>query len=313
MRIAHFSDLHVLDLAGVSAARLWTNKRATGMVNLKLHRGHKHKPRAVEAIVDDIRGQGVDHVVITGDLSNLALETEFSAVRAMIDRLGMPADRVSVVPGNHDVYTRGSARARRFQRAFEEYMRGDPALAAAGRGRTGPFPFVRVRGPAAFIGLSSAVPRPPGISAGHVGPEQTAALEGLLLREPALAGLVPVVLMHHPVINPRGGWRTFSRGLAEADPLRALLGRREGDVLFLHGHLHERGHRRWLGAGGGTVHHLGATSASLLHAHPDRAAGYNLYDIEPRGLTRVFARVYDDRDRVLRDAQVTEKSTDFAD
>lgn len=54
----------------------------------------------------------------------------------------------------------------------------------------------------------------------------------------ALRDLVPVVMMHHPVINPRGAWRTFSRGLAEAEAMRSILSEREGELVFLHGHLH---------------------------------------------------------------------------
>jgi 3',5'-cyclic AMP phosphodiesterase CpdA len=312
MRIAHFSDLHVLDLVGVSPSRLWTNKRATGMVNLQLNRGHKHKPRAVEAIVRDVREQGVDHVVITGDLSNLALETEFAAVRAMLDGLGMDPSQVSVVPGNHDLYTRGSERSQRFFHAFREYMSCDTGAGDAGHHRSGVFPYVRVRGPAAIVGLSSAVPRLPIVSAGHVGAGQIAALERVLA-EPSLRALVPVVLMHHPVINPRSAWRSRSRGLAEADAMRAVLSRREGDLLFLHGHLHDRGHRRWQGEGGGTVHHVGATSASLLHEHPDRTAGYNVYELDAGGVGRVFARVYDDGTSTFREEEITQKSASHAD
>lgn len=312
MRIAHFSDLHVLDLAGVDATRLWTNKRATGMVNLKLHRGHKHKPRAVEAIVADVKAQGADHVVITGDLSNLALETEFARVRTMIEALGMSAEQVSVVPGNHDLYTRGSWRSQRFFKAFQAFMTDEHGAADAGHHGSGMFPFVRVRDGVALVGLSSAVPRLPVLSAGHLGNAQMDALR-TVLREPALRDVVPVVMMHHPVINPRGAWRSFSRGLAEAEHMRGILSEREGELVFLHGHLHDRGYRRWATSSGATVHHLGATSASLLHEHPDRAAGYNVYEIEAGRVAKVYARVYDDRTQGFATTDVSNKSSEFAD
>ena len=41
MRLAHLSDPHILDLDGVASHR-WLNKRATGWVNLRLHRGSVH-------------------------------------------------------------------------------------------------------------------------------------------------------------------------------------------------------------------------------------------------------------------------------
>ena len=54
MRIVHLSDPHLLDLDGVSPWR-FANKRLTGWVNLRLKRGHAHRPRLVDAIIDDVK------------------------------------------------------------------------------------------------------------------------------------------------------------------------------------------------------------------------------------------------------------------
>ena len=81
MKIAHLSDPHVLNLEGVPRSRLLLNKRLTGYVNLKLHRGSVHKRQVVEAMVDESSARAVDHVVITGDITNLALESEFELAR----------------------------------------------------------------------------------------------------------------------------------------------------------------------------------------------------------------------------------------
>src|SRR6476646_6782741 len=142
MRVAHFSDLHVLALDGVATHR-FLNKRFTGWVNLKLKRGHKHRPAYVRAIAQEITRAKVDHVIITGDLTNLALEQEFEAVRALLDdELGASADDVTIVPGNHDLYTSGALRAQRFTRFFAPYMKSDlPDLAA--EIPLGRFPFVK--------------------------------------------------------------------------------------------------------------------------------------------------------------------------
>ena len=109
MRIAHFSDLHVLSLDGVSPHR-FLNKRITGYANLRLKRGHVHHPRLVRAIAREVKRCRVDHVVITGDLTNLALEQEFEAVHRLLhEELGLPPGDVSIIPGNHDLYTRGAS------------------------------------------------------------------------------------------------------------------------------------------------------------------------------------------------------------
>lgn len=95
--------------------------------------------------------------------------------------------------------------------------------------------------------------------------------------------------------------------------MRGILSEREGELVFLHGHLHDRGYRRWATTSGATVHHLGATSASLLHEHPDRAAGYNVYEIEAGRVAKVYARVYDDRTQGFATTDVSNKSSEFAD
>src|SRR5436190_18495064 len=111
MRLAHLSDLHLLNLEGAVPFRLF-NKRITGYINLKLKRGSVHKPFVAREAARAIRDLGVDHVAITGDVSNLALEGEFDIVREFLENdLGLSADRVSLVPGNHDAYTQGAHRA----------------------------------------------------------------------------------------------------------------------------------------------------------------------------------------------------------
>src|SRR5262249_11580287 len=146
----------------------------------RMKRGITHKPFAVRAAARAIRALEVDHVVITGDLSNLALEVEFELARAFLtDDLGLGPERVSIVPGNHDVYTRGALRTRRFTRFFAPYLQSDlPEL--AGDIELGPFPFVRLRGPLAIIGLSTAVPRVPLVASGELGRAQLAALSRAL-------------------------------------------------------------------------------------------------------------------------------------
>ena len=173
VRIAHLSDLHLLSLEGAVPYRLM-NKRITGYLNLRFHRTSIHKPCAVRAAARAIKELGVDHVVITGDVSNLALENEFELVRAFLaDDLGLPADRVSLVPGNHDVYTGGAHRSRRFARTFAAYLGSDLAdLTPPGE----VFPFVHLRGPVAIIGLSTALPRPPLVASGEIGRAQLDAL-----------------------------------------------------------------------------------------------------------------------------------------
>jgi 3',5'-cyclic AMP phosphodiesterase CpdA len=294
MKVAHISDLHVLDMAGVPFTR-FLNKRATGWANLKLKREHKHRTSHVGELLREIRRIDIDHVVITGDLTNLALETEFVAVKRLLEReLALAPENVSVVPGNHDLYTRGSMVTRRFVTTFSEYVRSDlPELAHTLP--LGPFPFVRLRGPLALIGLSSAVPRLPLVAAGVLGRGQREALARILAHD-EVRRRTPVILVHHPPHHPERLAKAIVEGLHDAGPLvRGLAAERR--AYLLHGHLHRRMHTP---LGGGIVS-FGATSASLEHEDPDRMAGINLYafDDATGALSSASCRVLDSRARTF--------------
>jgi 3',5'-cyclic AMP phosphodiesterase CpdA len=292
VRIAHFSDLHILNLEGVGPHR-FLNKRIAGYANIRLSRGHTHHPRFVRAIAREIKRCKVDHVVITGDLTNLALDEEFAAAQELLDdELGLPPGDVSIVPGNHDLYTRGALRGKRFVKYFGAHMTTDlPELGV--EIPLGRFPFVRLRGAAAIIGVTSAVPRLPFVASGKIGKAQAEALTRILAH-PEVRKRTPVLLMHHPAHNPLSTARRLLRGLEDA----ALLWSSLEDVprgLFLHGHLHQRIQRN-LPTTAGRMISVGATSASLAHEDAGKMAGFNLYEIDDRGeLGRIEAHVLDAR------------------
>jgi 3',5'-cyclic AMP phosphodiesterase CpdA len=300
LRIAHFSDLHLLDLTGV-ATRRFLNKRISGWINIRLKRGSKHRSAYVRAIAGEIRQRGIDHVCITGDLTNLALEPEYELARRVLrEDLGLDPKDVTVVPGNHDLYTRGAQRSGRFREYFAEYLVSDlPELSVdLGIGR---FPVVKLRDGAAIIGLSSAVPRPPLVASGELGRAQLDAL-AKILAHPEVARRTPVIALHHPAHNPPSRIKTLLRGLHDADVLLEQLASLP-HALVLHGHLHER-MQTIHGTHGGRVHALGATSASLFHDDDARMAGFNVYELGDGGdVTSVEAHVYEpDNDRFRSDS-----------
>jgi 3',5'-cyclic AMP phosphodiesterase CpdA len=289
MKIAHISDLHVLALEGVPAYR-FLNKRLTGLANLRLKRGAIHRTAYVHAIARAIREAGVDHVIVSGDLTNLALESELAAVREILDReLDMDPAQVTLVPGNHDLYTRGAATSRRFERYFADWLKSDlPDLAV--KTGAGPFPVVKLRGPAAIVGLSSAVPRPPFIAAGEIGAPQIEALAKLLER-PEVKARTVVLALHHPVVRSASRMKHYTDGLRDAPALLSVL-RTLDHGLVVHGHLHRRV-QATITTTAGRLLQVGATSASLHHADADRMAGFNLYQVDDAGPIGVEARVFD--------------------
>lgn len=292
MRIAHFSDLHLLSLEGVPARR-FLNKRFTGWVNLRLKRGSIHRAAYVRAIAREIARLEVGHVVVTGDLTNLALESEYELVRDSFEReLALDPSRVTIVPGNHDLYTRGALASRRFERYLAPYLESDlPDLAVDVGGAR--FPVVKLRGDVAIVALCSAVPRAPLVAAGELGTAQLAALTRILTHA-EVTKRTAVVALHHPAVHGWSRVKAHLEGLRDAaallEELRPLAG-----GLLVHGHLHRR-IQRAVPTETGQLLQVGATSASLHHDEPDRMAGFNVYDVGDGMAARVEAHVYSPAD-----------------
>ena len=75
-RLAHLSDPH---LGPMPPARLTEllGKRAIGYANWKRRRHMIHRRDVLAQLVADLHAQNPDHIAVTGDLVNLALEAEF--------------------------------------------------------------------------------------------------------------------------------------------------------------------------------------------------------------------------------------------
>ncbi len=144
----------------------------------------------------------------------------------------------------------------------------------------GDYPLVKLRGPAAIVGLSSAVPRPPFVSGGVLGREQLAALERLL-GLPEVASRTPVLLVHHPPVDARSRLARLRDGLIDADRLLAVVDRLPRGLL-LFGHVHARSHVA-LRTSSGTLDVVSASGAALDHPDPRIRAGFNLYEIAGNG------------------------------
>ena len=263
--LAHLSDPH---LPPLPAARLrdLAGKRALGYLNWTRNRHKYHRRDVLDALVADMQAQRPDHVAVTGDLVNLALDAEFAPARAWLESVGTP-EHVTVIPGNHDAYVR--ATRHRFAGDFGDYLRDD----AAAEG--GAFPFLRRRGPLALIGMSSAVPTPPLMATGRLGRPQLDALDRHLSQLSA-EDAFRVLLVHHPLHST-----SRMKRLTDSDRLRAVLKLRGVD-LVLHGHDHIHS-TMWVEGADKHIPAIGVPSASALAHKHYPAAAYNLFSIERDG------------------------------
>ena len=276
-RIAHVSDVHVLSRLSAEWRRMLFNKRITGWANVVLRRGRVYRREYLRAVLEEAAARA-DHVVVAGDITNMAHESESLEARRLLDEVARRVE-VTVVPGNHDIYLPAVGRERRFPHHFAPFVTSErPGLAV--RLPAGDYPLLKVRGPAAIVGLSSAVPRPPFVSGGVLGREQLAAL-GRLLALPEVASRTPVVLVHHPPVDGRSRFARLRDGLLDADRLRSVVdGLPRGLLLF--GHVHARS-RVALRTSTGSLDVVSASGAALDHPDPRVRAGFNLYEIAGDG------------------------------
>lgn len=263
--LAHLSDPH-LPMPQARAVDL-LGKRATGYFNWWRHRVQLHRPEALAGIVADIKAQNPDHIALTGDLVNISLPDEFARASRWLATLGTP-ERVTVIPGNHDVYVATQWRESLGQ--WGAYIAGDGQPPAAD---FKVFPTLRRRGPMALVGLNSGVPKPPLLATGTLGDAQIAAAEKLLA-DLGREGLCRVVMIHHPPLTTESRFKRLS----DAAAFQAMI-RRVGCEIVLHGHNHRSEVARIAGPQG-AIPVVGVTSASAAPESKYGRARYHLIGIE---------------------------------
>lgn len=266
--LAHLSDVHLPPMPWPRLRDIGL-KRTLGLANWHRARKHIHRRDVLDALVADLNAQRPDHIAVGGDLVNIGLPAELAAAQHWLEQLG-GRERVTVVPGNHDVYG-GLGRDPGIER-WRDYMRGE-TVAGADNG----FPFVRRFDRIALIALSSAVQTPVFWASGRLGASQRQAL-ATCLADLGRENHCRIVLLHHP---PLPGQADRRRGLEDAPELAAIL-RQHGAELVLHGHNH-RAMLDYLERPAGRVPIVGVPAASTLPGPHAIAARFNLFAIEPAG------------------------------
>jgi len=293
MRILHMTDVHFLQPPPIKGL---LGKRALGMANLYLA-GRKSKFDATKlvglAVADALQWEA-DLFVFTGDLTALAVDKEFAqgyqAFAPLLET--MPS---IMIPGNHDIYTRESARAASMERYLGAFMAGgdwdqekSAWTGAADLAGAVDWP-VRFR-----LGETTVVatnPCRPGLRAtGRFG-------EGALRRAEALVdearreGRQVVYLVHYPPLSREGEPYTQSgHCLDDVHEFLASL-RRAPPTLVLHGHKHDAYRADLQLQGGGVVPVFNCGTTSAVSATASRTAGYFLYDLEDGQLRSVRRRM----------------------
>ena len=263
LSFAHMSDPHNPLTPNVKIGALF-NKRLLGYLSWHRKRHLRHRPEVLAAMMKDINATAPDHVIVSGDLTNIALPDEFRASRVWLEQVGIPHD-VTVIPGNHDAYIKVPFDLGIGQ--WTPWMLGDDETEVS-------FPFVRQRGPVVFIMLTTANPTPPLSASGTLGKQQLAKLE-VFLNAWRGKDVFRVVVLHHP---PEDYPTKPRKALRDRAAFREVLSR-TGAELVLHGHQHHS-HFGLISGPHGKIPVLGVPSASMvLEPKKGDEARWNLINV----------------------------------
>lgn len=222
MRIVHLSDVHVWRYV-FNPIQLFS-KRALGVVELMAGRARRFRLERLAGVVERIKGLEPDHLLITGDLTTTALPSEFRAARLALAELLTDPSRATVLPGNHDRYSSGSVRVRRFEETFGEFA---PTVA---------YPWLRwLDDETAILGLD---PTRSHISArGFLPPQQLEAAKAHLA-DAAHRPRRLIVACHYPLTTPPAYLLELSaKRMSNAKEVAAWL-EGIGPHLYCCGHVH---------------------------------------------------------------------------
>jgi len=274
VRLGHISDIHLADRSryprhGFSAKDC-----------------ERHSPRLAKGLVDALREVGVDHLIVTGDLTLSGETREFERVVEML-RPFAEADKLTVVPGNHDVWSEDAVETARFLRLVGPDGKGMRKAAPS-------YPWVTPLGDeAVIVALDSArYGEEPYQTAGKLGAEQIRGARELV-REHARTGRAVLLAFHHHVVLPPERVPSdaiVSRmPLADADQVVRLVAELPVAAV-LHGHRHTA-FRVDLPGKAGPTPILCAGSVSRVADEPVRRARAYVYDIDRSGVRGVEALV----------------------
>ena len=275
--LVHITDLHLAPLP-IPTADEMSFKRRLAYISWTKNRHRIHHPDVIAAIAADIKTVAPDHIAVSGDLTNMALDREFENATRWLEQFGDDS-KISVVPGNHDAY----------RSDYEEAIEKHWSRFTAGDG----FPFMREFDDFALICVSSGVKTQPFMANGVVSDEQLAKLEAMLA-DAADKGLPRVVMIHHPV---HSGATKVRKKLTNSREFRAVIDK-AGAELILYGHLHKP-LRTSIPANGGLAAIRGAGSASASGFDGTRPAHYHVIRVTDKNTFEIEHRAYDPASRAF--------------
>lgn len=223
MRIAHITDTHLLEPEHLSrSARhmLRVNFLSFGRAKDAADRRY----RLLRAICQAEAG-GASHFLMTGDMTEDGLPGQFESLAEVLTQSGVDPERITLVPGNHDLYTD--------DHAWDLALSG-PLAPWATTSRLGS---LIVRDGIAILPVSTSFKQHYLFSGGRLGSHNARRVDWAARQAKAM-GCALGIGLHHPIFPypvPVGTWWD---GLRDHEVMLSLL-REHRQTFVFHGHIHK--------------------------------------------------------------------------
>ena len=195
-----------------------------GATNLLIRRAGEFPLKRAKLLVEIIQKMEWDHLVISGDITQLSLEKEFSLAREILDPLLIKSERVTVIPGNHDRYVYQQHGTDLFTKYFGEFFGTNEVHVS------------KINQEWVLVGWDSAHPNDWRTAAGTVKSSTIRATEKLIQNFSDQTNFI--VVNHFPLTFPEDWKFDRSHELYNLVPVRNWILQNPPIRLYLHGHIH---------------------------------------------------------------------------
>lgn len=220
--LAHFSDLHLIEMDHHKRSRLLRNRlRLLSFYAPDIDFLARY--RRVEEALALIKRVGADHVLVTGDLTEDGMETQFEVLSELLHNSGIAPEKFTLVPGNHDAYHSAGAWDRALAGPLRDFLASSDE------------PVVLPN--AVVIPVSTMIERQVFMRAQGIIKLEDLARVRKIYANPEFSNRAIVMVQHHPprhYILPPLEW--FD-GVHNAAHLKQMLMERPR-LHVVHGHLH---------------------------------------------------------------------------
>ena len=263
--IIHISDLHFgidsVCFSDLLETKSLFSKRMIGWSNKRLRKARKIVPLLRKRLLEHLNRAEWDYLIITGDLTTLALKKEFMEARTALDPL-IERGTVLLTPGNHDRYVPHEIRQDQMKSYFLDCFPFHKEYDG-----TKAFHVSELSNSLTLFEIDMASPRSLISSKGSVKLELDQLQQQIKSSHP---NTTKIAIGHYPVFLPPGIKEGYFHSVENKKALQQFF--YDSDIsLYLHGHIH----KSWMISGGAHGKYLSINSAGSCFHETGEWSGYH--------------------------------------